>query len=91
MFFLCRNITHIYDAVELPNIKVSPHAEYEMPSMNSDNRVTTRTSPKQEVNADAVKLQENPSYKATDVPKQEVNADAVKLQVNPSYKALDEL
>ena len=61
-----RNITHDYDAVNLPNIKTSPYADYEIPSMSSDSKATSRTRPKQDLKADTVKLQENPSYKTTD-------------------------
>ena len=61
--------THIYDAVELhsQNIKASSAPDYELPpgSSSSSKKPSTTTS-KQDIKADTVKLQENPSYVPTD-------------------------
>ena len=57
---------HTYDAVELhkQSIKMSSFPDYEIPEGSSGKIPSTNRS-KQDIKADTVKLQENPSYVAT--------------------------
>ena len=65
MFFIFR--AHIYDAVELQqNIKSSTICDYEAPSVGSSSKISSTRRSKQDIKADTVALQENPSYVATD-------------------------
>ena len=64
-FYMFRS--HIYDAVELQqqNIKSSAICDYEVPSVGSSGKISSTTRSKQDIKADTVALQENPSYVAT--------------------------
>ena len=59
---------HIYEAVELQqqHIKSSAICDYEVPSVGSSSgKISSTTRSKQDIKADTVALQENPSYVAT--------------------------
>ena len=59
--------THIYDAVELrsQNNKTSSTPDYELPPVSSSSKKPSTTRSKQDIKADTVELQENPSYVAS--------------------------
>ena len=63
--FLYRS--HVYDAVEMHSqkVKTSSTTDYEYPLVSSSSKMPSTAKSSQDVKADAVKLQENPSYAAT--------------------------
>ena len=65
MFFLYRS--HVYDAVEMHSqkVKISSTTDYEYPLVSSSGKMPSTAKSSQDIKADAVKLQENPSYVAT--------------------------
>ena len=65
MFILCRS--HVYDAVELQSQKVktstTTDCEYEL--VDSSSKITSTTKSSQDIKADTIESQENPTYVAT--------------------------
>ena len=65
MFFLYRS--HVYDAVEMHSqkVKTSSTTDYEYPLVSSSSMMQSTIITNPDIKADAVKLQDNPSYVAT--------------------------
>ena len=65
VFLLYRS--HVYDSVEMHSqkIKISSTTDSEYPLVSSSSKTPSTAKSSQDVKADAVKLQDNPSYVAT--------------------------
>ena len=62
IFYTCvNNRSHLYDAVELHSHKFKRSSTSEFPLVSSSSE-TPSTTESQDIKANAIKLQENPSY-----------------------------
>ena len=63
--FLYRS--HVYDAVEMyqQKVKTSSTTDYKYPLVSSSSKMPSTAKSSQDVKAETIELQENPSYAAT--------------------------
>ena len=67
LLILFHSSQHVYDAVELHSQKIkSSSLDYEIPPLSTSGKIPSAAKLKQDVKADTIELQENPSYQATD-------------------------